>query len=120
MYGGSVKGLSGGAAGIDVRPRVTVGQSDQQKGRGVSEQIVTKNIYPDGTTHAFSRPALADLQNGNGAQAAGVAVGSAKGWHLAADAMGIDWMKRHELTQAIPPCMTEHIGRQLMALLGAP
>jgi DNA (cytosine-5)-methyltransferase 1 len=33
------------------------------------------------------------------------------------DAMGIDWMNRAELAQAIPPAYTEHIGRQLMAHL---
>ena len=31
---------------------------------------------------------------GNGAQANGVGIGNAKGWRLAAEAMGIDWMKR--------------------------
>lgn len=32
-----------------------------------------------------------------------------------AKAMGIDWhMKRQELTQAIPPAYTEHVGRQLL------
>ena len=53
----------------------------------------------------------------NGAQASGVGIGHAKGWRLAAEAMGINWMKRKELTQAIPPVYTEWIGRQLMALL---
>jgi DNA (cytosine-5)-methyltransferase 1 len=32
-------------------------------------------------------------------------------------ALGIDWMTRAELTQAIPPAYTEHIGRQLIAQL---
>jgi hypothetical protein len=29
-------------------------------------------------------------------------------------AMGIDWMNRHELSQAIPPAYTELIGQRLM------
>jgi len=33
------------------------------------------------------------------------------------DAMGIDWMSAKELTQAIPPAYTEHIGKHLMAAL---
>jgi DNA (cytosine-5)-methyltransferase 1 len=28
--------------------------------------------------------------------------------------MGIDWMSRDGLSQAIPPAYTEHIGRQLI------
>lgn len=35
----------------------------------------------------------------------------------APQAMGIDWMRRDELTQAIPPAMTEFIGRQLLVTL---
>lgn len=34
-----------------------------------------------------------------------------------AQAMGIDWMTRDELSQAIPPIYTEHIGEALMANL---
>jgi len=33
------------------------------------------------------------------------------------DAMGIDWMNRTELAQAIPPAYTEYIGTQLLAYL---
>lgn len=32
-------------------------------------------------------------------------------------AMGIDWMNRYELTQAIPPPYTEWIGRQMLSIL---
>ena len=35
------------------------------------------------------------------------------------EAMGIDWMTLEELTEAIPPLYTEHIGLQLMASLKA-
>lgn len=37
----------------------------------------------------------------------------------AQDAMGIDWMDRHGITQAIPPAYTEHIGGYLMAAVTA-
>jgi DNA (cytosine-5)-methyltransferase 1 len=33
----------------------------------------------------------------------------------AIDAMGIDWMTKEELNQAIPPAYTAHLGRQLLA-----
>jgi DNA (cytosine-5)-methyltransferase 1 len=35
-----------------------------------------------------------------------------------AEAMGIDWMNRYELAQAIPPAYTEWIGKQLLKSLG--
>jgi DNA (cytosine-5)-methyltransferase 1 len=35
------------------------------------------------------------------------------------EAMGIDWMVRSDLNQAIPPAYTEHIGHYLMAHLNA-
>jgi DNA (cytosine-5)-methyltransferase 1 len=35
------------------------------------------------------------------------------------EAMGIDWMNRDELSEAIPPAYTEHIGHYLMAEINA-
>lgn len=35
------------------------------------------------------------------------------------DAMGIHWMNRDELSQAIPPAYTEYIGKQLLQSMGA-
>ena len=53
----------------------------------------------------------------NGARRAGANVGHASGVALARAAMQIDWMNRDGLTQAIPPVMTEYIGRVLMEQL---
>jgi DNA (cytosine-5)-methyltransferase 1 len=36
-----------------------------------------------------------------------------------AEAMGIDWASRAEIAEAIPPAYTEHLGRQLLAAIGA-
>lgn len=34
-------------------------------------------------------------------------------------AMGIDWMNRNELSQAVPPCYSEHLGRQVLKIIRA-
>ena len=81
-----------------------VGERLRANGRPKDSKIGLSNGMPE--------TQLANWQNG--AQANGVGIGHAKGWRLAAEAMGIDWMKRDELTQAIPPVFTEYIGRQLL------
>jgi len=53
----------------------------------------------------------------NGAQRVGANVGHAAGVQEAREAMGIDWMSRDEITQAIPPAYTEYIGGWLMKVL---
>ena len=44
-------------------------------------------------------------------------VGNAHSPALNGEAMGIDWMNRAELSEAIPPAYTEFIGRQLIDYL---
>ena len=41
-------------------------------------------------------------------------VGHFSGINEARHAMGIDWMSRDEMSEAIPPAYTEHLGRQLI------
>lgn len=44
-------------------------------------------------------------------------VGNFSGVEYAREAMGIDWMVRDELAQAIPPAYTLHIGKQIIGQL---
>lgn len=45
-----------------------------------------------------------------------VSKGTREEWRAA---MGIPWMTRHELTQAIPPAYTEYIGKWLIKFIGS-
>jgi hypothetical protein len=46
-----------------------------------------------------------------------VAAGHFANVPAASAAMGIDWMKRDELSQAIPPAFTEFLGAQLLRVV---
>ena len=56
---------------------------------------------------------------GNGAQKAGANVGHSAGVEIAREAMQIDWMRRAELNQAIPPVYTEYVGLQFLSSIHA-
>lgn len=71
----------------------------------------TIGIYGD---HAFDR-----RRQPGGHPDRGMQFGAEHGLELAQRAMGIDWMNWREITQAIPPAYTEHIGGYLMATLNA-
>ncbi|MEV0057246.1 DNA methylase [Saccharopolyspora shandongensis] len=47
-------------------------------------------------------------------------VGNFSGVQAARDAMGIDWMTRDELREAIPPAYSQHIGAALLDVLAPP
>ena len=95
---------------LNIRPGYEiVGERLRANGRPKDSKIGLSNGMPE--------TQLANWQNG--VQGNGVGIGHAKGWRLAAEVMGIDWMKREELTQAIPPVYTEFIGRQLHLTLAA-
>jgi len=55
---------------------------------------------------------------GNQSQTPGI--GHNAGWRTAAAMMGIDWMTRDELTQALPPAYTRWIGQQCLPWLEWP
>ena len=96
--------------GVGTDPNYLVNEKGKRN-KVNSKWIETHN----GTKEPRARDGSLARWQGNGAQAEGVGVGHAAGWRIAAEAMGIWWMKRDELTQAIPPCYTEFIGRQLIA-----
>jgi DNA (cytosine-5)-methyltransferase 1 len=68
----------------------------------------TIGIYGD---HARDRRRVAGDPNPD----RGMQFGAEYGLQLAREAMGIDWMNWREISQAIPPAYTEHIGGYLMA-----
>jgi DNA (cytosine-5)-methyltransferase 1 len=61
-------------------------------------------VYGD---HARDRRRSTSIGNGQ--------YGAKLGLEMAREAMGIDWMNWREISQAIPPAYTEHIGSYLLA-----
>ena len=115
VYGGTVMGLPGGMAGLDVKPRG--GTLPHSYADGNRVMAIPKGNFDkwraSGDPMAALMGKMATLGKWqNSADAVGV--GHAKGWHLAAEAMGIDWMNRAELTQAVPPVFTEYLGQRLL------
>jgi hypothetical protein len=116
------------AAGIvdGASPRNASGKGPAGGGmRAVGVQTPKHNHGRDGV--AFNDQAiglardgsLAAKQQGSGNGAQGEGVGHAKGWRLAAEAMGVSWMDRHGTTQAVPPKMTTYLGEIMMGHLAA-
>lgn len=79
-----------------------------------------RNHYLSRPEMPVPRPGLNAWQASSGRTYSQPIVGAAGhfgGAQLVRDAMGIDWMTRDELAQAIPPAYTEFIGEQLLAAL---
>ena len=133
VYGGETRGLPRQAAGLNIthftesQEAALVAAGDDPRGLetwpGRREQRAGLTLHPNPVNTAWRENhdgvgSLAAWQQGSGAQANGVGVGHAKGWRLAAAAMGVDWeVKREELTQMVPPSFTRHVGQQLMLAL---
>lgn len=72
----------------------------------------SSNILLLTVPHIYEHPKRGDF-----ATCAGHEGNGSNKYSVWADAMGIDWMTKDELSEAIPPAYTEFIGRQLMKVL---
>lgn len=93
-------------------------------------RLFESNVLLFGTGCPKGHPGDWLLVFGHTVLSRGAVIGRAKGGgpvirrqHVGTDlgraAMGIDWMTRDELSEAIPPAYTEYIGRQLLTVLHA-
>lgn len=95
--------LCGSAFGLDVR----------------RHRLFESNFYllAPGCDHGWQTPRFRQATNRRGLRRT-VEIGV---WRIPLDvqqrAMGIDWMTLLELSQAIPPAYTKHMGRQIVAII---
>jgi SAM-dependent methyltransferase len=83
---------------------------------------VNWNLQPAPCDHSWQTPRFDVYEHGKWIKSPVVRVygtGGGKAAEHWEKAMGIDWMTRKELAQAIPPAYTEFIGQQLMEYLCA-
>jgi DNA (cytosine-5)-methyltransferase 1 len=76
-------------------------------------QDAASPLYPVKRYHSGSAVVTMSPVVGVYGRGQGLGPGEVDLWR---QAMGIDWMTREELSQAIPPAYTEHIGRELMGV----
>ncbi len=69
-------------------------------------------VRPSGSLGGRAREIV--FSRSNGAQRLGCGIGHAAGVNLVRQAMGVDWMTRDELSQAIPPVYSEFLGKYLL------
>jgi DNA (cytosine-5)-methyltransferase 1 len=96
---------------VSFRPSTLVPPCSHTRTKGVE-------VYGHGTPGRVYRKARTVLVNGN---PGGTSSRDALRFHTQeerCEAMGIDWMNRAELAQAIPPAYTEFLGRQLLRHIG--
>ena len=99
--------LCGSAFGLGVWRHRNFETSFLMLSPGCRHDLCPKPLDVTGTGGPCERP----QHNGGGAHRKPRSIGEARA------AMGIDWMSRRELSQAIPPAYTEYIGAQLLAVL---
>ena len=100
------------------KPRGIWEQGYEEKLPGKSEQASKRPASHLPTVDTRKRPHLSERLPGTNGNIDKFAPGHTAGWRIAADAMGISWMRRAELTQAVPPMMTYWIAHHLMVELG--